>query len=206
MYYQNADIATNEHQPEDSVLRARRLKNRQRKLLTLDEKAFAQSSRYLILVLTLGYKKEFRHQITLNDIQRHRNRFFNNARMNSLLNDIEAYIWIMEKGTNGAGLHMHVVIYYNGKHCHDIHYANEIADYWELVASEKLGEAWASNGDIERLENGPWGYAIGQVNRNDIVKRQKLQNYLVGYFCKNEQYVDDEEGRRFRSFGMSQIE
>lgn len=162
---------------------------------------FDRSSRYLVLVLTLGYREEFWQLTNIEQVRRDREHFFNNFRSNALLAEISGYVWKLEVGEQ-SGLHLHLVIYYDGAHRQDICIARSIGEYWVNVVTQGRGSYWNSNAQKNDYRHLPWGDATGQVNRNDYGKRSALQAYLSNYIAKPEQSVAPNDGRRVRTMGF----
>jgi len=168
--------------------------------LAFEEAMFNWRSRHLILILTLTYKDEYRNIVTLNDLQRDRDTLFNNMRMNSFLRKINGYIWKIEEGGEGGGLHMHVVIFYDRADHADIYIAKGIGDYWSEILTSKRGDYWNSNADKEKYRY----VATGQIDRHDIVKRSALRSVLE-YMAKTDQHVSSRTNPHCRMFGTSQV-
>lgn len=168
--------------------------------LALEEAMFNWCSRHLILILTLNYKDEYRSIIALDDIQRHRDTFLNNFRTNKLLQPINAYIWKIEEGDGGGGLHMHVVLFYDRAHHADIKIAKDIGEYWESMVTSGIGFYRNSNADKDKYRY----IATGQIDRRDLVKRNALRDVLK-YMAKCDQRVMSRVNPHCRMFGTSQI-
>ncbi len=167
-----------------------------------EERMFEKRSRYLMLFLTLNYKPEYRDDITLDDIRRHRDRLLKNTEYNSLLKGIEGYIWKIEEGRE-AGLHIHMLIFYSGASRADVHIAQSIGEYWESVATRGLGAYWNSNGDKDSLRRRGLGLGVGQVNRKDDSKRLAIHG-IIRYLAKSAQAVT-ERAPHVRTFGISEL-
>lgn len=161
-------------------------------------------SRHLILVLTLSYKPAFRHLVTLDLLRQHRDHLLNNRRCNELLRGIKGYEWTIEEGQNSGGLHLHVIIFYDGKHRADIHIAKSIGEYWVNVITKGMGEYWNSNAKKEWHAQYGHGVGSGQIDRNDYVKREALRKNLL-YLAKDEQHVTGKKDPHLRLFGTSQL-
>lgn len=172
--------------------------------IEFEQAMFERRSRYLILVLTLNYKEPYRNQITLETIRYHRDRLLNNRRCNLLLSDIEGYVWKIEEGENSGGLHLHLVLFYSGKHRGGVMIAKDIGEYWVNVVTQGIGNYWNSNADWERHERFGHGVGTGQIDRNDHAKREALRANLA-YLAKDDQHVTSKASPHERMFGTSQI-
>lgn len=168
-----------------------RVRRNRRKGLDLEEQMFINSSRYLVLHLTLSYQKRYRDDVTLSMIQHHRDAFFRHVREypNSLLKGIKGYIWKLEEGTLSGGLHLHLLIFYSAERKADVMIAREIGDYWVNEATCGWGDYWNSNATKDKLAR--WGVGIGQVNRHDYSKRESLQAFIANYMTKANQVPKD---------------
>ncbi|NKF24505.1 inovirus-type Gp2 protein [Solimonas marina] len=165
---------------------------------------FDWRSRHLILVLTLSYKPEYSAGVTLECLRKDRDRFLNNFRSNETLRGINAYVWKIEEGDAGGGLHLHLLIFYSGDCRADVYIARLIGEYWENVVTRGRGAYWNSNARKEYYAGLPWGNATGQVDRNDLEKRESLSR-VMGYLAKSDQMVGSRDNPHCRLFGTSQL-
>ena len=172
--------------------------------MQFEQAMFDSRSRYLILVLTLGYKPERQREVTLDLLQEHRNRLLNNKRCNELLQGINGYVWKIEEGYNSGGLHFHVVIFYSGDHRADILFAKRIGEYWVDVVTQGMGAYWNSNAAKDAHAEFGHGIGTGQINRNDDTKREALRQNLR-YLAKDDQHVETRTSPHCRTFGTSQF-
>lgn len=166
-----------------------------------EQAMFDHRSRYLVLILTLGYKKEHQYRKTLNDLRRDRDRLFRNSRTNQLLRNINGYIWAIEEGDASGGLHLHLIIFYDRAYRGDITKGNEIGQYWEEDVTGGDGAFWNSSGDKAENEL-KWGDATGQINQFDFEKRAALCK-VIGYLAKDSQQVSSRDNPHLRMFGTS---
>jgi len=157
-----------------------------RNVLVLEEAMFSVEtgrSRWLLLSLTLRYKPKFRDSITPEMIQQHRERFFNARRFNKLMSGIKNYVWAIEEGES-TGLHLHVILYYSADHNHDEFIAQQIGEYWVHAVTENTGDYWNSNAARQKkiYETRGHGVGVGQINWNDVGKRDALRKNLAEDF------------------------
>lgn len=186
-------------------LRARR-RNAERnetKGLAIEQKVFENKSRQLILMLHFGYREQYRPGISLDEIQAHRKRFFNNCRTNKLLRGIVDYIWKLEEG-NESGLHLHVLIFYTADSCRDVHIARLIGEYWVKVTGGK-GQYWNSNAAKQFHAKYGHGVGTGEIDWHDEPKREALRRN-IRYMTKADQYLRMKYGEHCRLFGTSQVQ
>jgi len=185
-----------------------RLENADRnatKVLTFGDAMFEAKSRWLVLDLTLSYQAKFRRWITVEQVQRHRKRFFVARRFNELMSGIRSYVWGMEQDEKG-GLHLHVILFYSSESNHDEFIAQQICEYWDSVVTEGKGEAWNSNRAWlkRRYRMHGHGVGIGQIDRTDTEKREALRKNLL-YLAKAEQYLLSRSTERIRTFDMGRV-
>ena len=196
-------IESNGHDQHRTV-HERKAERNAAKVMQFEQAMFDSRSRHLVLVLTLNYKPEYRHMVNFDLIREHRNIFLNNRRCNQLLQDINGYVWKIEEGQNSGGLHLHVVIFYDGKHHADIHIAKCIGEYWANIVTHGMGGYWNSNADKEKHARYGHGVGTGQINRNDHAKREAFRQNML-YLAKDDQLVSTRRNPRSRTFGTSQL-
>jgi hypothetical protein len=178
---------------------------REQQALAAEEALFTLKSRWLVLSLTLGFKKEFRDGITLQMLQRYRNRLFASRRYNTLMSGIEWFAWKIEQGQD-TGLHLHVILFYSTEHNHDEYLAKRIGEYWSDQITDGKGDYWNSNQAWlkPRYANYGHGIGVGQINWNDAQKRESLRKNLV-YLTKAEQYLMIKDTKGIRTFDMARV-
>lgn len=192
-----ADISGN-------IPRSRQSQRNASRVMQFEQTMFDHRSRYLVIVLTLNYQKAYRNWISLEVIQQHRDQFLKNQRSNQLLAGIEGYVWKIEEGENSGGLHMHLVIFYSGKHRADVLIAQAIGEYWKHEITGGIGDYRNSNSEKDRHALYGHGIGTGQINRNDLEKRASLLKNLL-YLIKDEQRVSSKTSPHHRLFGTSQF-
>ena len=137
-------------------------------------------------------------------IREHRNRFLNSRRCNQLLQEINGYVWKIEEGQNSGGLHLHVVLFYDGKHRADIFIAQRIGEYWANEVTQGMGGYRNSNADKDWHERYGHGVGTGQIDRKNEAKREALRQNLL-YLAKDDQHVSTRLNPHERTFGTSQF-
>lgn len=178
--------------------------NQRRKIRVLDlEKAMYEwRSRHLIIIVTFNYKPEYRSRMTFDDVCRHRDNFINNMKMNSLLRGVNAWAWKIEESE--SGLHIHWVFFYDSRSRQDVGIARSLIAYWSERITEGKGDGWNSNYHKERYAEFGHGIGVGQINRNDIEKRDALRRNLI-YLAKITPYPATRTNRYQHTFGTSQL-
>ncbi|CAJ2794550.1 inovirus-type Gp2 protein [Burkholderia pseudomallei] len=183
-----------------------RRKNAQRNeqnVLAMNEEMYKVRSRWVILMLTLNYEKPYRRWITLDDIQKHREKFFAARRYNKLMSGIKNYVWTIEQGEK-TGFHLHVILYYSAKHRRDVSLAQRIGEYWADVVTDGKGAYWNSNARKAFHALRGYGIGTGQIDRKDREKRESLKKNLL-YLAKASQYLMIKGAERVRTFDMGQV-
>jgi len=183
--------------------RKRNSERNEAKGLEIEQKVFESKSRQLVLMLHFGYQEKHRPRISLDEIQTHRKKFFNNCRTNKLLRGIVDYIWKLEEG-NESGLHLHVLIFYTADSCRDVHIARLIGEYWVKVTGGK-GQYWNSNADKQFHAKYGHGVGTGEIDWHDEPKREALRRN-IRYMTKADQYLRIKYGDHCRLFGTSQVQ
>ncbi|WP_175916092.1 inovirus-type Gp2 protein [Burkholderia sp. BCC1638] len=187
---------------EQLRVRKRNAERNEAKGLAIERQIFENKSRRLVLMLHFGYQAQYRSSIRLEEMQRHRKKFFNNCRSNKLLRGIRDYIWKIEEG-NDSGLHLHVLIFYTANSCRDVYIAQQIGEYWVKVTDGK-GKYWNSNADKAKHAKYGHGIGTGEINWDDHNKREALRRNIQ-YMTKADQFLKMKYGEHCRVFGTSQV-
>lgn len=180
----------------------RRRKKRLAAALQWEHRLFAGKSRHLMMFLTLGYKREYRDEVTLEQFQADLDHLLNNRRSNGLLNGIKEYVWHREEG-NYTGLHVHILIAYDGGRKGDMSISKDICEYWEMVITRGKGHAHSAN--LYRRNRVKKGQVdcLGQVDQSHDITREAIRSEILPYLSKSDQLLKKKTSR-FRTFGMSQ--
>lgn len=181
--------------------RRRNAERNEAKGLAIEEKVFAAKSRTLVLMLHFGYLQEYRQKITLEEIQLHRRKFFNNCRSNKLLRGIVDYIWKLEEGDE-SGLHLHVLIFYTAESCRDVYIAQQIGEYWKTAVTGGKGQYWNSNANKWLHQIFGHGVGTGEIEWHEEEKREALRTN-IRYMTKADQFLRVKYGAHSRLFGTS---
>ncbi|MGG1946824.1 hypothetical protein AB1286_18745 [Trinickia sp. NRRL B-1857] len=193
---------------ERERLRLESAKKNASNALALEEAMFSPErgrSRWLVIFLSFSYKSKFRRWITLDDVQRHRERFFAAKKFNKLVSGIKNFVWKIEQGEK-SGFHLHMVLFYSAEYNHDVSIARQLGDYWENVVTKGKGDYHNSNADARNgvYDFRGFGVAVGQVNWNDTRKRAALRK-LLKYLAKAEQYLLIKTAGNMHTFGMGEL-
>lgn len=183
--------------------RTRQAERNEARARQFEQAMFDRRSRYLVLVLTLNYQEAYRHWMTLEDIQQHRDRLLNNRRNNKLLAGIEGYVWKIEEGGSSGGLHLHLILFYSGKHWAGVQITRSIGEYWKHFITGGIGDYWNSNAETDFHARFGHGIGTGQIDRNNHAQREALR-INMRYLTKDEQRVTCKITTHDRLFGTSQ--
>ena len=179
----------------------RRQQRNSESALQFEQIMFERASRHLVLSLTFTYKDAWRPFITLDNMRRDRDAFLNNIPFNELLRDINGYIWKIEEGGRGGGIHMHVIIFYDGRRRGDIFISGQFKCYWEEVITGGRGHCDIGNIGKHKYDSA-WGNFTGQIDAGDEFKREALREHLCGYMAKTTQNVTSRDNRYTQLFGV----
>jgi len=161
---------------------------------------------WLVIELTLQYESKYRESITLDDVLKHRDKFFRARKYNKLMSCIKAYVWAIEEGED-AGFHLHVILFCLPVTKNDERLANQIGDYWADVVTEGRGKYWNSNREDLKpgYERKGHGVGVGLIDHRDSKMRGSLLANLL-YLAKAEQQLQIRaEGNNVHTFGMSDV-
>lgn len=185
-------------------MRYRRRKERRnrKKAVAFERAMFKQSSRYLVLVLTVNFPIGCRDKITFADMREYRDRFLRDRRMNSLLRGISGILWKIECGVL-SGLHMHLIVFYSAEHRRDVHIAQRLGEYWKNEVTKGKGTYWNSNSYKDLHERHGHGVGTGTINRFDPKRDALLMNTL--YLAKADLCLVEKDGDRSHAFGTTQV-
>lgn len=177
------------------------VEHRVNRALKWESALFEGRSRHLIIPLTLSYKPQYRDKITPERIQEDLNRFLSNRRTNRLLRGIKDYIWRREEGDE-TGLHVHLLIAYDGKKNDGVNTAEALCTYWKGQATD--GEGHASNGNKFKGSYlvGSYDSCAGKIDSGDVEGRARLKKALI-YMAKADQLLKRKSNSKYRTFDMS---
>ncbi|WP_175906124.1 inovirus-type Gp2 protein [Burkholderia seminalis] len=182
---------------ENLRVRRRSADRNEAKGLAIEQQAFGSNSCVRVYVLHLGYELQHRFNVTLQENQQHRKKFFNNYR-----DGIVEYIWKNEQGED-TGLHLQLLVFYSADSCQDVDIVKQIGKYWVKVTGGK-GKYWNSN--TRTWFHQKYGHDIGagEINRDDHAKREALRTY-IRYMVWADLFLKMQYSDGCRLFGTSQI-
>lgn len=179
--------------------------------VTFVENLFADWSRYAVVRVDLGYGKGYASDVytlharadmaRLLSRMRYGKRVKRDCRERDLFADAAGYVWKLEYGTDRL-LHFHCFFFFKKKNGAQAGYwAQEIGKYWVEVITEGRGTFHNCNYHWY----GQPDEGIGEVNRNDSLKREKLVK-AVSYLFKAEQCLPIRKtDPRWRTFGKGML-
>lgn len=167
-----------------------------------EQRLFAWKSRHLMLHFTFKYRDQYRDELTVELMQAHWQKLLENKRMNQMLRGIENFVWRIEEGPK-EGIHMHVIIAYDGRSHEGMSISGYICDYFEKITGDK-GEAKAENFYAKSHEYRGQIDCTGTLNAHENERREALRAALR-YLAKSIQDLRVKHHQKVRTFGMSQI-
>lgn len=165
------------------------------------DKVFDVYKRLLVLRLEFYYTPELAHCIDITLAQEDIAHFLANQRCNAIFADLVGYIVKTEYGVS-KGIHHHVVLYFDANSrnpYYQEYYGRQFCDYWEGTITQGRGEAWNLNTKKNLLSLEQRGIkGIGDIRDSDALLRQNLNERVLGYLCKGDQFFRPAYGRDFR--------
>ena len=161
-------------------------------------KLFLQTySKLLVLRVDFAYLSEFSPMITPDRAREDIGRLFKRAKQHKDLGKhLLGQLWKLE-WTPKKGCHFHAIVIYDGHYrMADIHLAKMLGEFWKLHITDGRGVYWNCN----RYKENYAYLGIGQIHRNDMVKRGYLVEYVLGYLTKGDQYLLADSLRQGRCF------
>lgn len=168
---------------------------------------FKDCSRYTVVRLDLGYKKEFGFDIFTREAKADMTRLVRTmgrakylkkeCKEKQLFANLAGFVWKLEYGTDRL-LHFHMYLFFTKKNGAQAGYwAQEIGRYWVDVITH--GRGHFDNGNYRWAGKAKEG--IGEVNRDDALKRQNLTEALRYLFKKEQRLPILKADPNFRTFG-----
>ena len=141
-------------------------------------------SKVCVIRNDFGYKKDENNNvnITLDEANKHVNRFLSNRRNNSVFDNNIGYIFKIEEGVD-KGIHIHALILFNGNNVqNDKFKGDQLGQYWKKITNGK-----GSYHNCNR--NNYKDNATGMLDYRDIEKRRNLDKAME-YLAKDDQRVE----------------
>lgn len=151
---------------------------------------FSHWARLIVLRVDFHYEKNDRGVVDLSTASKDLDHLLANRRNNSLFRGLRGYIAKIEYGV-GRQVHIHTLWFFDGsirdgeRHGY---LAQSIGEYWKTQITNNFGNYWNSNAKIQvfNLRN---TCGIGDIKYSDGLAIHNLNEYVVKYLCKKEQYV-----------------
>lgn len=151
---------------------------------------FSHWARLIVLRIDLHYEKNDRGVVDLSTASKDLDHLLANRRNNRLFRGLRGYIAKIEYGV-GRQVHIHTLWFFDGsirdgeRHGY---LAQSIGEYWKTQITNNFGTYWNSNAEIQvfNLRNTS---GIGDIKYSDGLAIHNLNEYVVKYLCKKEQYV-----------------
>lgn len=159
---------------------------------------FNNCARQVVLRIDLYYKKEYTNSVSVFDITNDLNHLFENKRCNSIFDYMNGYIAKLEYGID-KGLHYHIIFFFDGSERNNyshIHLAEEIGEYWINTITKGRGDYWNVNNNAAYYDKlGKRGIGVINWHETNLIENLK---YVVGYFCKVDQFIRPKLGSKVR--------
>jgi hypothetical protein len=152
-------------------------------------------SKLNIIRVDLSYKKPHANTITLEEANRDFTHMLNNRRSKpSVFENNVGYVCKREC-TADRGLHFHAMFIYDGQKVQKSSFkANQIGEYWKQLTNNK--------GSFHNCHRNKYkDNGIGMFEHRDNTKREKLDNNVISYLCKDEQSIKPKsQNKKDRAF------
>lgn len=171
---------------------------------------FYWSSQPLFVRADLRYTQDFAESITLERVQRDRDRLLADRRnFPKLFHGLLGYMWCLETGEFRTGYHIHLLLIYDGTvRTSSANVIDELDPTWKLNITKGEGEVFSPNlQENQFAANGTLG--IGLIHRFDVRLRVNLIERVVAYIVKKNCHFEELSQRtlsgEFRSFGRGKM-
>ncbi len=143
-------------------------------------------SRLNMVRIDLGYQKEYKDNVTLEEATKNFKTMLNNKRSKpTVFEGMVGYVAKKEVGED-KGIHFHMLAIYDGQKAReDISKGTQIGRYWKNNITKGKGLYHNCNQNDYKKDK-----AVGIIEHNDENKRKLLDDKVLTYLCKDEQSVD----------------
>lgn len=150
-------------------------------------------SKLCIVRLDMGYKKPYSEEMSFEEVNKDINRILNNRRNNQSIYEHNVGYILKKEYTEDKGFHIHAIFIFDGQKVQkDVHKADQIGKYWEEQITKGKGTYYNCN------KNSYPEHGIGMINYSDKEKRKNLDK-VISYLCKDEQHINEDLYKNFRS-------
>ena len=167
---------------------------------------FEKYARLLVLRIDLFYCKDLTESKTLHDMQQDVDHLFKNTRHNLIFKEMVGYMSKIEFGID-KGIHCHLIFFLDGSkrnYSSTVYFAQQIGDYWNTTITQGQGAYWNVNiNESDYRKKGALG--IGAINHNDTDLRTNLNERVIKYFCKTEQFIRPKFGNAVRLYRRGEL-
>lgn len=171
---------------------------------------FYWKSSLLVVRVDLRYTQDFADSVTLERVQRDRDRLLADRRnFPALFHGLLGYMWCLEIGEFRTGYHIHLLLIYDGTiRTSSANVVDQIDPVWKLQITKGEGEIFSPNLQEKQFAaNGTLG--IGLIHRSDERLRVNLIERVIGYIVKKSSHFQELSGLtlsgEFRSFGRGRM-
>ncbi|MDP9882403.1 hypothetical protein J2W26_006741 [Variovorax boronicumulans] len=148
--------------------------------------AFSIYAKLLVVRLDLGFKKDIRGNLSLEDVRGYFKKFLNLKRRKGSKDVFEHSIGYIRKLEHKSrkGHHYHLMMFFNGQHVKDDYdYASELGKFWVETVTEGKGVFHNCNAN-------KFGYrrcGTGLIGHMETTKRAVLTKLAMGYLAKSDE-------------------
>lgn len=171
---------------------------------------FYWKSCLLIVRVDLRYNQAFADSVTLERVQRDRDRLLADRRnFPALFYGLLGYMWCLEIGELRTGYHIHLLLIYDGTiRTSGVNVIEQIDPIWKQKITKGEGEIFSPSLDEKKFSDmGTLG--IGLIHRSDVGLRVNLIERVVGYIVKKSCHFNEHSALtlsgEFRSFGRGMM-
>jgi hypothetical protein len=149
---------------------------------------FARYSRLLVIRVDFGYQKRIvedkEFPLDPSQVQADRDNLIRYAKR-LLGKAMVGHAWKLEYGVLKS-YHLHMVFFLDGRKKHgDIFIGNQLGQYWVQELAHGLGTFYNCNAQREKYRYP----AVGMIHHADHEKRNHLEDYVVQYLTKSDDYM-----------------
>ena len=162
---------------------------------------FADQARLVVVRIDLCYENQYANSMSVDNILADLDSLFRNKRANTRFRFMKGYIAKLEYSVDQGG-HWHVIFFFDAsgrKNSNHIKLTEDIGEYWIDVITKGRGVYWSSNKNTDRFDKfGSLG--VGVINWDDTNLRRTLNELVIGYLCKVDQFSKPKWGAKVRVF------
>lgn len=177
----------------------RKIQRRYKQGCAVIDDAFKADSKVVFIRIDLYYRD---NKSSLDKINKDLNKLNVNSHTKpTIFKDCINYITKLEKGDND-NYHAHALFTFKGHNVRNHKYkAEQIGKYWQDSITK--GDGCYYNCNTEKYDK----YYLGTIHRNDTEAINSLKENVLGYLCKDEQSIKNNDGsdKKIKEFRCSAV-